>query len=191
MITEIFVEGYKLDINNDIDALLTYAIDDIKDFSSRNCNFSKTLVIPGTQNNNKLFNHLHELGQSGIYNSSIPNVNTNYNVSNSAKCVIFQSNIQVFKGIIRVMEIIVDKGSIEYECSVYGELGGLVSALGSSKLEDLNFSQYDQTFNINTITGSWTKGVISNNYLFDFLAFLQLTNSNEPTDDVLGLGMFS
>ena len=55
MVTEIWVEGHKLDLNGDVDTLLSFNIDDIKDFSSRNTSYSKTIVIPGTQNNNKLF----------------------------------------------------------------------------------------------------------------------------------------
>jgi hypothetical protein len=155
MITEIYVENVKIDINNDIDALLTYAIDDIKDFSSRNCNFSKTIVIPGTQLNNRLFNSLFELGQTGIYNDNNANIGVNYNVAKSSPCIILQNNLQVFKGVFRIMEVIVDKDSIEYECSVYGELGGLISALGAAKLDDLDFSEYNLEYTQYIIEDSW------------------------------------
>jgi hypothetical protein len=43
----------------------------------------------------------------------------------------------------------------EYEVAVFGELGGLVTAMGNKKLEDLDFSAYDQQFNLTNITASW------------------------------------
>ncbi len=51
----------------------------------------------------------------------------NFNASKAANCVIYVDKIQVFKGIIRLLEITIDRGSIEYECVVFGELGGIFS----------------------------------------------------------------
>ena len=61
MITEIFIEGQPLDLSKDLSSEYTYAIDDIKDFSARNTNYSKTIVLPGNATNNKLFGHIFEL----------------------------------------------------------------------------------------------------------------------------------
>lgn len=153
--TEIYIENQRLDITKEISAEFTYNIDDIKDFSSRNTNFSKTIVLPGNANNNKLFGHIFEFTNANFYNPTNPNVGYNYNAAKSAQCVIYVDKIQLFKGVLRLLEIIVDNGSIEYECAVFGELGGFVSALGISKLEDLDFSQYDEAWTRNNIVSSW------------------------------------
>ena len=58
---EVFIEGKKLDVSKDEASLLTFTLDDIQDFSARNCNFSKTLVFPGTANNNKLFGSIYDV----------------------------------------------------------------------------------------------------------------------------------
>ena len=154
--TEIYIENQRLDLYKDISAEFTYAIDDIKDFSSRNTNFSKTIVIPGNATNNKLFGHIFEFGSSNTYDPNQSNVGYNFNPSVAADCVVFVEKIQIFKGIIRLLEIVVDNGTIEYECAVFGELGGFVSAVSNSKLEDLDFSQYDHLWTVNNITGSWS-----------------------------------
>lgn len=156
MNTEIYVENYKLDITSGIDALMTFAIDDIKDFGARNTSFSKTIVVPGTQNNNKVFGNVFDIGQANTTSDGGINVNTNYNIAKSAKCIIFQGNMQIFKGIIRIMQIVIDKDNIEYECAVFGELGGLISALGNKKLSDLDLSIYNHQYSIANITSSWT-----------------------------------
>ena len=155
MRTEIYIENNRLDLYKDISAEFTYNIDDVKDFSARNTNFSKTIVIPGNATNNKLFGHIFEFGSSNFYNSTSDNVGYNFNAAKSADCVVYVDKIQIFKGVIRLLEIIVDNGSIEYECAVFGELGGFVAALGIKKLEELDFSAYNHVWDKNAITSSW------------------------------------
>jgi hypothetical protein len=153
--TEIYIENQRLDLYKDISAEFTYNIDDIKDFSSRNTNFSKTIIIPGNATNNKLFGHIFEFGSANNYDPSQPNVGYNFNPSVSADCLVYIDKIQIFKGVLRLLEIVVDRGSIEYECAVFGELGGFISAVGSKRVEELDFSQYDHDWTIGNISGSW------------------------------------
>jgi hypothetical protein len=155
MITEIFIEGQPLDLSKDLSSEYTYAIDDIKDFSARNTNFSKTIVLPGNATNNKLFGHIFEFTSQNFYDSSSDNVGYNFNAAKAASCVIYVDRIQVFKGIIRLLEITIDRGSIEYECVVFGELGGFITALNNDKLEDLDFSAYDHQWTRDNIVASW------------------------------------
>jgi len=85
------------------------------------------------------------------------NVGYNFNAAKSASCVIYVDKIQVFKGIIRLIEITIDRGSIEYECVVFGELGGFITALNNDKLEDLDFSEYDHQWTYDNIVNSWNQ----------------------------------
>ena len=39
--------------------------------------------------------------------------------------------------------------------AVFGELGGLIYSMGNKKLEDLDFSEYNQLFNASNIVSSW------------------------------------
>lgn len=153
--TEIFIENKRLDITEDISTLLTFAIDDVKDFASRNTSFSKTIVLPGTSNNNKLLGDIFDARVANEYDSTVDNVETNFNASVGADCLIFSDHIQIFKGTFRILEIIIDKGVPEYECAVFGELTGLVGALGNNKLEDLDFSAYDSIWNAANVIASW------------------------------------
>lgn len=155
MTTEIYIEKLRLDITNDISTLLTFGLDDLKDFSARSTTFSKTIVLPGTANNNKLFGHIFQIGQSNQYISTVDNVGYNYNASKSADCIVFQDQIQTFTGVLRLMQINISQGRIEYEVAVFGKLSGLNVALSSGLLEDLDFSAYNEVFNSTNITASW------------------------------------
>jgi hypothetical protein len=186
MITELFVENYQVDITSDIDAMMTYAIDDIKDFSARNTSFSKTIVIPGTANNNKIFGNVFDPNQSNFSDPNQPNINYNFDISRSASCILFQGNMQVFKGIIRILQIVIDKDQISYECSLFGELGGLILALGTKKLDELDFSLYDITYTIANITNTWNPGfqnypINSGPFGVDFVNFTLVFQNGDIT----------
>jgi len=102
-----------------------------------------------------LFGNIFNVGASNEYNPSLANQGINFNPAVSARTIIFQDNIQVFKGVLRLMQIVIDNGDIEYEVSVFGELGGFISKIGNGKLEDLDFSAYDHAYSISNITNSW------------------------------------
>lgn len=166
MVSEILVEGSRLDLFDDLGAELNYAIDDIKDFSARNTNYSKTITLPGNANNNKIFGHIYNFASANNYyvsDPNSPNVGYNFDPSKQASCKIFVNKIQVFKGVLRLLEIKINNGTIEYECAVFGELGGFASAIGNSLLEDLDtFNAYDQAWNHENVVASWNaSGVAS------------------------------
>jgi len=192
--TEIYVEDNRLDLVDEISTEFSYAIDDIQDFGSRNTSFSKTINITGTANNNKIFGFVFDLGNANITDDTEPNIGYNFNASKVANCRIFIDKIQIFKGVLRILEIVKDGSAIEYQCAVFGELGGFISALGNNRLEDLAtvsgggysaYSAYNKAWTAANITDQTTsvanshvlfglidKGNVSTNKVdFDFRAF--------------------
>jgi hypothetical protein len=152
---ELFIEGQRVDINESFPALMTFAIDDVKDFSSRNTSFSKTIILPGTKRNNYLFGNIFNHSSSSLYDQTKLNFGYNFNPAISAKCLMFNDNIQIFKGIVRLMQVNIDNDVIDYEVSVFGELGSLVAKLGAKKIEELDFSIYNHAYNDSNIVNSW------------------------------------
>lgn len=167
--TEIYIENKRLDVSQDLESLLTFAVDDVRDFASRNTAFSKTITLPGTANNNTLLGHIFNVTISNFYDAASDNVGTNFNPSVEAQCYIYQNHLQVFKGSLRVLEIIVENGMVEYEVAVFGELSGLVASIGAKRLEDIDFSAYNHTYNIANVTGSW--GGNSSGYIYPLIDY--------------------
>ena len=162
--TRIFIENNALDLYDDVAAEFTYAIDDVKEFASRNTSFSKTITVPGSSTNNKLFGHVFAFTSSNPYDNALPNVGTNFNPAVVANCVILVDNIQIFKGVLRLLQINVDQGTLEYECAVFGELGGFANAIANLKLENLDFSGYDHDWTVENIQSSWNNPGASGYY---------------------------
>ena len=153
--TEIYVEDQLIDLLQDISAEFTYTIDDVRDFGSRNTSFSRTISIPATAKNNKILGFAFDISMAHDHNMDLPNVNTNFTPSQAAKCEVYIDKIQIFKGVIRMLEIVINNNVIQYQCAVFGELGGFITELGNKRLEDLDFSEYNHTWNVTSIQNSW------------------------------------
>jgi hypothetical protein len=153
--TEIYVEDQLIDLLQDISTDFTYTIDDVRDFGSRNTSFSRTISIPATAKNNKILGFAFDISMAHDHNMDLPNVNTNFTPSQAAKCEVYIDKIQIFKGVIRILEIVINNNVIQYQCAVFGELGGFITELGNKRLEDLDFSEYNHTWNVTSIQNSW------------------------------------
>lgn len=152
----IYLENNELDINEGFSQQITYAVDDLQNLDSKSTAFSKTIVIPGTANNNKLFGNIFEFTNSNFTGDG-PNVGYNFNASKAAKVRLEINGLTAIKGVLRLLTIIHDGENIEYEVAIFGELGGFVSALGNKKLTDLDFSFYNHNYTIANIEDSWNE----------------------------------
>ena len=192
----IYLEDNELDVKEDFSNQITYQIDDIKNLDSKTTSFSKTIVIPGTANNNRIFGNIFEFTNSNFYDSAERNSFYNFNASKSATARIEINGLTIIKGVLRLLQIVVDKGSVEYEVAIFGELGGFVAALGNSKLEDLDFSEFNQSYSIANITNSWDSSgcvfplidygnVSSNKRSYQFTAFRPAFRVKEYMDKII------
>lgn len=179
--TRIFIEEQELDLTKDFSQQTTYAVDDLTNLDSKATSFTKTIVLPGTANNNRLLGNIFEFNNSNFNANTGTNYGYNFDASRSAKVRMEINGLQVMKGVLRLLEVIIDGDYIEYEVALFGELGGFFATLGAKKLTDLDFSEYNHTYSIANITGSWTSPSGGTGYyypLIDYGNVSPLTNVN-------------
>jgi hypothetical protein len=169
--TRIFIENNELDLTQALSQQITYAVDDLQNLDSKATTFSKTIVIPGTTRNNALLGNIFEFNNSNFTSDTAPNIAYNFNASKSAACRIEVNGLQIVKGIFRLTEILYDGDNVEYETAVFGELGGFIAKLGNSRLEDLNFSQYNHIYNITNIVDSWNNAAAGSGYVYPHIDY--------------------
>lgn len=151
----IIVQGYILDLLDDIATDFTYSIQDIRNPDKRTTDFSKTITIPGTPKNNALFAHLFNLNVENQYDPNQTNIAYNYNANKTAKAVVLVDGIQVFQGVIQILKITGTGHQIIYETSVLGRLSDILFSLGELKLSDINFTDLNHTLTIAHIQDVW------------------------------------
>jgi hypothetical protein len=69
--TRLFLEGIEIDLTEDIDISVNYAVSDIKDISKKKSNYTKSITLPGTANNNKLFSFLFDIKSTGAEQNDV------------------------------------------------------------------------------------------------------------------------
>jgi len=178
--TRIFIEDNELDINAGFSQMINYSIDDLNNLDSKTTSFTKTIILPGTSKNNRLLGNIFEFANSNYTVDSAPNFGYNFNASKSAKARIEVNGLQVIKGVMRLMEIIVDGQNVEYEIALFGELGGFFSKLGASKLTDLDFSQYNHTYNYTNIINSWDNANAGEGYYYPLIDYGNTSPVSNP-----------
>ena len=152
MNTEIWVEinGEKriLDLFEDEIISLNYSLADIKDISSRNTSYSKTITLPDSKNNRKAFEYISELTSDSLFN---PNL--------KAPCYIFNRGILVFRGNLQMKSIIQSftNEPSKYEVVVFNEVDTFFRVIGEKYMSDMDFSYLNHEWNLNNITFSWTQ----------------------------------
>ena len=143
----------KLDLYQDFDLLVTRSIADIREPWTRQGDWSKTVTLPGTKNNNEIFGHIFEVEQTIVGSGQFaPDFNPNL----KAECVVLVDGLEQVKGFLRVIQInVTDTDLIEYECAIFGTTADFFAVVENAKLNELDFSEYNHTLNIANVEASW------------------------------------
>lgn len=172
-------EGRKLDLYEDVEIPLNYSIIDVREPDKRKTSWSKTIKIPGTNNNNRIFQHIYQISGDGWVTIGNTSVYTNFNPSLRREVIIKSDGIQVIKGNLQLKGIRRDAmGKIEYDIIISGDLTSLFFDIGEAKLSDLDFSEWDHEWTKESIERSWRNTVSKNGQLVynaDFGDFKTIT----------------
>jgi len=157
---ELLVNNQRVELSDGFDIKITRSIADIKEPQSRSSDWSKTVTIPGTKVNNKLFSHIFEVGNSITGSSQFT---PDFNPNKKASAVVLVDGMTQIEGFIRLTEIVVnDSSDIEYNCTIHGQTADLFTSLENAKMNELDFSEYNHTMNITNVIDSWDNQIYIN-----------------------------
>ena len=142
----------KLDLYETISLPITYSIADIRYPEQRQGTFTKTISLPGTKQNNHLFNHIFRVNK-------VTYLSNDFNPSLKADCLILEDSIEIFKGSLKLNDIsYLEDGEIIYNCVAFGQTTDLFFSLGNKEIVEL-FTLTDtlnHIWNRSNIVASWT-----------------------------------
>ena len=134
---KLFIDKYLADLDNVSSIFaLTYSFSDIYSPDTITDDYSKTITLPGTDNNNKIFRNLWDLRSS--YNSELVFVDgLNYNPSKRVNFSLYIDN-ELFKtGYIKLNKIKIEKyNKYSYEITLYGNIANFFYTLLNGDTED-------------------------------------------------------
>lgn len=172
MRTELYINNQRVEIKEEIGVSLNLAISDIKNPDKRNYSFSRSVELPGTPTLNRLFGHLFDYTE--IQNTSTTNFNPDYNPNLKATAVVFCDLVEQFRGYVRLKSIRrenQDLGKITYVVELFGELGNIITNLGTALMSELDLSEYDHTYNRANQKASWSVIHPSGGYYYPMIQY--------------------
>jgi hypothetical protein len=141
----IIANGQELDTFEALPISLNYQVDDILAIDKRNTNFSKTIQLPGTPENNKFFKQ--------IFDVNVDNINFNPNIKIPASITVGNNTIMI--GNLQLLNVVTNNESVSYEVAVFGELKNILNEFGDYPLSSLDLSEYNHNRNKENIQNSW------------------------------------
>ena len=147
MEVRIYLENYQIDTDDNSILAMTMCYSYLEDPTTVAGDYSKTIKIPGTVSNNKIFGQIWNLDRTVLYGDSNTSVYFNPSKKTEAKIYI---GPELFKtGYVQLNNIIKDKNVITYEITFYSELCNVLHNLLDSSLCNLNLPSNGLRHNIN------------------------------------------
>lgn len=143
----------RLDLNQEFDIALQYSVADIRDITKRNAAFSKTIILPGTKNNNYWLGNLYDINADFTFFN--PNVKTSVSISVNSE-VVMKGFLQLRK-IKKLVNVDHQGNTILYEVVIFNNTVDLMTELGEKTLNQLNLEELNHTYNKSNIVMSWTQ----------------------------------
>lgn len=147
--------GKTLDTYDDLNISLTYQIDDIEDITVKKSSFSKTIILPGTPNNNEYFKN--------IFDVNIDISTTSYNPKKALPIQVLIGDEQVFTGNLQLLNVITNQKQVDYEVVITGIFKNIIISFADYYLTQLNLDEYDHYRTMWRIVDSWTNAININN----------------------------
>lgn len=165
----------ELDLNQEIDIALQYSIADIKDISKRNAAYSKTIIVPGTKNNNYWFGNLFDI------NSDFSGFNPNKKIAAKLLVnteIVIDGFLQL-KKIVKLNNTDPQGNSINYEIVIFNNTVDLMSAIGEKTINQLDLSEFGHTFSAANIKASWNH-TYKDGYVYPMFGLQSSDNEYKP-----------
>ena len=148
---------YTIDQIDDISVPVTYSIADVRDISKRNASFTKTVDIPGTTNNDKIFNHIFEIDGD-----------CNFNPNKRIKAILYYDGEEQLNGYLQLKKInrnqngLSNYNLVSYQVVIIGGVTDIFKDMGETLVSELGYDEYTHTYNATVQELSWNAGITKN-----------------------------
>lgn len=149
----LLTDNFTLDLGEDSNLTLTKSIYNIQDPDKRQSSFTKTITVPSSANNDKIFASWFDVNFVLDNNNQFEPF---FNPNKKAPCILHTDTISQMTGYAQLTDIVIVDNKVEYKLTLYGENRDLFGILTDRKMNELDLSEYNHTYNEATIEASWS-----------------------------------
>lgn len=179
LIGEVWDEGINayLELSEEVDVPLNFAVSDIRDLSKRTGTFSKSIRVVGTKANSQVLNHLYDV--------NIVSGSATFDINKRQSCILIQDGAVILDNAVMQLTdvVITSQGGgryerVDYMITVKDTMSDFFTTLGNARLQDIDFSDLNHVYNSTNVVASfdhdWTDGYkylmpISNDTVYNLI----------------------
>lgn len=126
-----------LDLYSDIPLKINKSFAEVQDISKRNSDYSVGLQLPGSKKNNRFFENFFNVDQQTLF----------FDVTKRVPIDVLINDETYFNGYLKLNKVSVLNSKVEYDVTLYSQVGDLFGKMGNNLLRDLDFDDTDFHFN--------------------------------------------
>ena len=133
-----------LDLFDDEDILMSFSVGEIQDITSKNSGYSKTFTLPGTKNNNEIFNYFYDVNSTPL----------DFNPNNKFDTSLLWDGYEILFGNIRLDGVSIQGEDYTYQVTFYNQVGNLAANIGDKFLRQTDLFHLSHPFTEDVILES-------------------------------------
>lgn len=126
-----------LDLYTDIPIKLVKSFAEVQDISKRNSDYSIGLSLPGTKKNNRFFESFFDVDQVTLF----------FDATNRVPIKVLVDDEIYFEGYMKLNKVSVVNTKVEYDVTLFSNIGDIFGKIGNNLLKDLDFNDFQYPFN--------------------------------------------
>ena len=146
-----------LDVKEGTAFPLNFQVGDIRDISQRKGNFSKTITLTGSKNNNNLLNHYYDVNI----------IEGTFNINAITTCTVIQDGIPVMEDCSLQLTAVVKaqltdgyEEHVTYEVLIKDSKADFFTAITNKELTDIDFSDFNHTYDAFNVVNRFDNTVV-------------------------------
>ena len=146
-----------LDVKEGTAFPLNFQVGDIRDISQRKGNFSKTITLTGSKNNNNLLNHYYDVNI----------IEGTFNINAITTCAVIQDGIPVMEDcslqLTSILKTQLTDGyeeHVTYEVLIKDSKADFFTAIANKELTDIDFSDFNHTYDAFNVVNRFDNTVV-------------------------------
>ena len=147
-----------LDVKEGTAFPLNFQAGDIRDISQRKGNFSKTITLTGSKNNNNLLNHYYDVNI----------IEGTFNINALTTCAVIQDGIPIMEdcsmqltGVVKTQLTDGYEEQVTYEVLVKDSKADFFTAIANKELTDIDFSDFNHPYDAFNVVARFPNTVVN------------------------------
>lgn len=133
-----------IDLYDDEPVLMSLSFAELSDITQKNSAFSQAFKLPGSKNNNEIFNYFYNLNSTPL----------DFDPNNKFETILMWDGYEILQGNIRLDGVTIDKEEVIYQVTFYNQVGDLAANIGDKFLRNLDLSDLSHPYNEDVINYS-------------------------------------